>query len=370
MKILYVATVSNTINAFLIPHIKFLIEKGHQVDIACSINQELNDELIKLNVKVFSIPFSRKPYNLSNLKAYKSLKKVIAENGYEIIHSHTPIASFICRLITRRSKSIKRIYTAHGFHFYKGAPLLNWIIYYPIEKYLSKYTDVLITINKEDYERASKKMQAKKTVLINGVGIDFKKITQPLDIEQKKTELHILPSTFVILSVGELNNNKNQIAVLKALSTVKEFDFTYIICGEGKKRKFIEKSLVRYNLKEKVILMGHVSDIHVLYQFSDLFISSSKREGLPVSLIEALIIKIPIIASKIRGHKDLLAEEPSCQLYNPKKESNQLQMYIRYYYENNEIFRHYNQKIKKNNLSKYGIHNVLADLLNAYGFGD
>lgn len=308
MKILYVATVSNTINAFLIPHIKFLIEKGHQVDIACSINQELKDELMRLNVKVFNIPFSRKPYNFINLKAYTSLKKVITENGYEIIHSHTPIASFICRLITRRSKSIKRIYTAHGFHFYKGAPIINWIIYYPIEKYLSKYTDVLITINKEDYERASKKMQAKKTVLINGVGIDFKKITQSLDIDQKKTELHILPNTFVILSVGELNKNKNHQLIIKALHKITNEDFIYLIVGEGPLKSKLKKLISKKNLQSKVRLLGYRFDVNEIYKISDLFIMPSKREGLPVAVLEALSNSLKIIASNIRGNKDILEE--------------------------------------------------------------
>lgn len=308
MKILYVATVSNTINAFLIPHIKFLIEKGHQVDIACSINQELKDELIRLNVKVFNIPFSRKPYNFINLKAYTSLKKVITENGYEIIHSHTPIASFICRLITRRSKSIKRIYTAHGFHFYKGAPIINWIIYYPIEKYLSKYTDVLITINKEDYERASKNMKAKKTVLINGVGIDFKKITQSLDIDQKKTELHILPNTFVILSVGELNKNKNHQLIIKALHKITNEDFIYLIVGEGPLKSKLKKLISKKNLQSKVRLLGYRFDVNEIYKISDLFIMPSKREGLPVAVLEALSNSLKIIASNIRGNKDILEE--------------------------------------------------------------
>ena len=316
MKILYVSTVSNTINAFLIPHIKFLIEKGHQVDVACFINQELKDELLDLKVRVYDIPFSRKPYSLSNLKAYKILKRLIKEEGYDVIHSHTPIASFISRLITRKSFSIKRIYTAHGFHFYKGAPLLNWLIYYPIEKYLSKFTDVLITINQEDYNIASKKMYAKENIMMHGIGIDLDKLNQPINIEKKKSELEIDPKKFVILSVGELNKNKNHQLIIKALKKIQDKDFVYLIVGEGSLYKKLKKLVDKKQLNKKIKFLGYRYDVYDLYKISDLFVMPSLREGLPVSMMEALFSGTPIIGSNIRGIKDLLNQKQEL-MFNP-----------------------------------------------------
>src|SRR5690554_6012945 len=135
MKILYVTTISNTVNAFLIPHIRYLIEQGHQVDVAFQINQKVNPEIEELGCKVFNIEFNRSPFNWKNIYAYKRLKRLIKREQYQIVHTHTPVASACVRLACRRMSEIKVIYTAHGFHFYNGAPLGNWIIYYPIEKW-------------------------------------------------------------------------------------------------------------------------------------------------------------------------------------------------------------------------------------------
>lgn len=218
MKILYVTTISNTVNAFLIPHIKMLINEGHKVDVAFNIEQELNPELKKLGCKIHQVPFQRSPLKIDNLRAYQLLKKIIIEEGYEIIHTHTPIASAIVRLVISNLK-VKVFYTVHGFHFYKGAPFLNWLMYYPIEKLLAKYTDVLITINNEDYERAKKEFKASAIEYIPGVGINLGKFSNlSIDSKQKKKELGIAEDSFLVLSVGELNKNKNHQVVIRAIA--------------------------------------------------------------------------------------------------------------------------------------------------------
>ena len=149
MKILYVSTVSGTINSFLIPHIEMLLKLGHQVDIACNVRREISSSLFEKGCRVYNISFSRSPINKTNLKAYKTLKKLVQNEKYDLVHTHTPVASAITRLVCKNIKGTKVFYTAHGFHFHKGAPLKNWLIYYPLEKWLAKYTDTLITINKE-----------------------------------------------------------------------------------------------------------------------------------------------------------------------------------------------------------------------------
>ncbi|WP_218143813.1 glycosyltransferase [Planococcus faecalis] len=151
MKILYVTTVSDTMG-FFISHIKMLIEEGHTVDMACNIGKPLPTELLNLGCKAYNIEFQRSPFKNENLKAYKKLKALLFEKEYDIVHTHTPIASVFTRRACKRIKNVKVIYTAHGFHFYKNGPILNWLIYFPIEKWLAKYTDILVTINQEDYK--------------------------------------------------------------------------------------------------------------------------------------------------------------------------------------------------------------------------
>ncbi|NMR89581.1 glycosyltransferase, partial [Vibrio parahaemolyticus] len=144
-------TISNTTNAFLIPHIKMLIDKGHKVDVAFNIEQEVKPEINDMGCKIHQLPLQRSPLKVDNLRAYRMLKDIIISEEYDLVHTHTPVASAIVRLVCKNLNNVRVFYTAHGFHFYEGAPLKNWLLYYPIEKWLSKYTDCLITINEEDY---------------------------------------------------------------------------------------------------------------------------------------------------------------------------------------------------------------------------
>ena len=167
-KILYITTVSRTINAFLIPHIEMLLEKGYKVDVACSIDKEVNKELLEKGVRLFIISFKRNPLSIGNLKAFKELIKLQKENNYDMVHVHTPVASIFGRLLKFKFKKLKTIYTAHGYHFLKGGSKLGWIIYYPIEKIMAKFTDVTININKEDFEITKNKLKPKKAYFLNG----------------------------------------------------------------------------------------------------------------------------------------------------------------------------------------------------------
>ena len=173
-KILYVTTVSRTINAFLIPHIERLIEEGYKVDCACSIDKQVDQSLVDKGCNIFDIPFTRNPLHPSNMKAFKKLVQIQKENQYDIVHVHTPVAGVYGRLLKLKFPKLKTIYTAHGFHFCKGAPLLNWLIYYPIERIMAKFTDTIITMNSEDFERA-KTFKIKNTYKVNGVGVDLDK---------------------------------------------------------------------------------------------------------------------------------------------------------------------------------------------------
>lgn len=305
MRILYVTALSETINAFLIPHIKMLVDCGNSVDIACNNTQELNSELVELGCRIYIIPFSRDPFRVRNILAYRRLRELINQSSYDIVHTHTPVASSIARLAFKKT-GCRIIYTAHGFHFCKGESFLSWALYYPVEKWLSKYTDLLITINKEDFEFAKSSLNSKDLVYLPGVGVDLNMFR--VDENEKsieRSDIGIPEGAKLILSVGELSERKNHAVVIEALNKIKNNNIHYVICGEGDTRKHLVKMAANLDLAEQVHLLGFRSDINKLLPLADLFIFPSKREGLPVALMEALLAGVPIIASDIRGNIDL-----------------------------------------------------------------
>jgi len=309
MKILFVTTISNTVNAFLIPHIKMLMEHGHQVDVAFNIDQVVKPDIEKIGCKVHIIPFQRSPLRKENYLAYKQLKKLISDENYDIVHTHTPVASAIVRLACRHLKNVEVFYTAHGFHFFKGAAIKNWLIYYPIEKWLSKYTDVLITINKEDYQRAKKSFKAERVEYIPGVGLDTKKFTNvTIDKSAKRKELGLPEDALVLLSVGELNKNKNHEIVIKALVQLNNSKIHYVICGQGPLENYLKYLIKEVGLEKQVHLLGFRRDIAEICKASDMFAFPSRREGLGLAALEAMASGLPLITSNVHGILDYSAD--------------------------------------------------------------
>ncbi|AQS52641.1 Putative glycosyltransferase EpsD [Jeotgalibaca dankookensis] len=307
MKILYVSTISNTINTFLIPHIKMLIEKGHTVDVACNIQREIDPLLLEYGCKIYDLSFSRSPFDRGNYKAYKELKKIVTGEQYDIIHTHTPIASAIVRVACKNIKQTRVFYTAHGFHFYKGAPIKSWMIYYPIEKALSRYTDTLITINKEDYKTAKNKFNAKKTEYIAGVGLNMERFEHiVVDKETKKKELGVPVDSQVLLSIGELNKNKNHEIVIEAIAKLHNEKIHYIICGEGPLNDYLINLSEKLGIERQIHLTGLRKDIPEICKASDVFVFPSIREGLSVALMESMASGLPVICTNIRGNSDLI----------------------------------------------------------------
>lgn len=318
-KVLFTATVVKThINVFHLPYLKWFKEQGYEVHVAAK-NDFINEPCIIPNCdKYYDIKFARFPFSKVNIKAYKQLKKLIQENNYEIIHCHTPVAGVLTRLAARNNKNTTVIYTAHGFHFFKGAPPLNWLIYYPVERFCARFTDKLITINKEDYERAKRFSLRKngKVYYVPGIGINLEKIQNlKVDIKQKKKELGMSENTLILLSVGELNKNKNHETVLQALSKLKDKNFIYLICGRGVLKEYLERKIQELRLENKAKLLGYRRDVIEILKTADLFIFPSKREGLPVSVIEAMAAGLHIIASNVRGNRDLIDKE---NLFEPE----------------------------------------------------
>lgn len=318
VKILYVTTIGSTMS-FFNTLIKHLIDEGHTVDIATNeTNSKVPDCYREWGCKIHQINTSRSPLNMGNLKAIKQLKKIVLQEKYDIVHCHTPVAAMCTRLACKKARKIgtKVIYTAHGFHFYKGAPLKNWLIFYPIEKYCSRFTDVLITINKEDYALAQKKMKAKKVEFVRGVGIDLTKFGKiSVDKDSKRRELDIPSDATMLLSVGELNYNKNHETVIRSIANL---DVYYVIAGKGELKDHLESVINELELKERVKLLGFRNDVAELYQVSDVYILPSIREGLNVSIMEAMATGKPVICGNIRGNTDLIGDNEGGFLCEPK----------------------------------------------------
>ena len=338
-KVLIVTSVASMIDQFIIPSIKLLQTMGYDVDVATNFEkgstctseriEELKKKLNEMSVDAFQIDFDRKITNIKGVvKAIKQLDEVLKGNKstisgerkhiqgeYAFVHCHSPIGGVVGRLVAKKN-SIKSIYTAHGFHFYKEAPFKNWILFYPVEWFLSWITDVLITINKEDYERSKRSLHAKKLYYVPGIGIDIKKFkSSNTNYGNKKSDLSLTDKNFIIFSVGELNDNKNHSIIIKALGELASEkpdiykNVHYIIAGRGDLSENLQNLAKEKGIKNQLHLLGFRTDVAELLQIADIFALPSKREGLNVSLMEAIVSGKYCLASNIRGNQDLIIDE-------------------------------------------------------------
>lgn len=319
-RVLFVATVVKThMMQFHLPYLRMFHEMGWETAVAAKNDYENPEDCqIPDCDTYFDIPFHRIPWKKNNIASYRMLKKIIDEGNFDLIHCHTPVGAMIGRLAARdaRKKGTRVIYTAHGFHFFRGAPLQNWLLYYPAEWICSFLTDVLITINKEDYQRAGKHLHPKKVEYVPGVGIDTGKfVSSPQQRQEKRSSLGFGKEDFLILTVAEMTKNKNHITVLNALAALKEREefsrIHYLICGRGEQWESLERVAADLEISDHVHFLGYRSDAAELYGACDLFAFMTYREGLPVSLMEAMAAGMPIVCTRVRGNTDLIQDGAS-----------------------------------------------------------
>lgn len=321
--ILILTCVSGFLDKFEKENVKILRNLGFHVHYASNMKEQHyifdTNELQEMGVTPHHIDIERSPFLVANnYKAYKQIIDIIYENNISVLHCHAPVGGMLGRLAGRycnkRGHSLKVIYTAHGFHFYKGAPLVNNTMYRGAEKILAHYTDILITINEEDYQN-SHKLHIKrggKRYKIPSVGLDTQHF-HPLTEEQRdaqRKKLH-LEGKFFIVSVGELNENKNQYIVLKALKEMKDAgkdisNIVYGICGEGFFRDRMENWIREMELTDHVVMFGYCTDVRKIEGCADAAVFPSKREGLGMAAIEALSMGVPVIASDNRGTREYM----------------------------------------------------------------
>ncbi len=312
-KVLFTAHVDSHILAFHIPYLKYFKDKDYEVHVASH-----GDAIVPHADVKYDIPIERSPLKLNNLRAIRQLKEIIDRENYDIIHTHTPMGSVVTRLaaMSARRKGTRVIYTAHGFHFFTGAPLLNWLIYYPIEKLLARQTDDLITINNEDHERAKAKFKT-KVHYVPGVGIDPKKFDIKMtnaEKSQMRKSLGLVDTDFVMIYVAELSKRKNQMWLVQTLEKMMKEDLNVhlLLPGKDSLRGKLHKLVNELSLQGQVHLLGFRTDIPQLMQISNLAVSAARQEGLPVNIMEALHLGLPVIATDCRGNTDLLQNTEAC----------------------------------------------------------
>lgn len=327
-RILMVASMGSMISQFNIENLTLLKKMGFNIEVACNLSSvdpmsdERRDEMINFfksnEILYHHINFDRGIGTLnSNIKNYNALLKLCSETHFDVIHTHSPLASVITRFVAKKLQ-IPVIYTAHGFQFFKGGKLKDWILYYPVERYLSKYTDCLVTINNEDFSRA-KKMKAGRVVQIPGVGIDYYKYSRvnrdKRDIVREK--LGISETDILLISVGELSSRKNHQVIIEALSKIKNKNIKLVICGVGSLNAYLIELTEQHDLKNFVKFLGYRQDVDELMQASDIFVFPSVREGLGLAGIEAMASGLPIITSNVNGIKDYSQDGISGYMYPP-----------------------------------------------------
>lgn len=322
-KVLFVATVVRLhINMFHKPFIKWFHDQGWQVDVAANNDYENKAEcIIPFCNNFHCLPFERSPLKKGNLEAYKLLKKLLDEEHYDLIHCHTPMGSVIARLAAKstRNQGTKVIYTAHGFHFYKGSPALNWLVYYPIERILSRRTDLLLTMNREDYAIAQK-FHVRKVMNVNGVGMDMSRFVEASHEDKcaVREELGLKENQVFAISVAQLIARKNHTVLIQAVAKRNDPDFHLFILGDGSQEEELRELAVSLKVDKQIHFLGFRKDVYRLCSAADIFLFASLQEGLPVAIMEAMACGLPIIASDIRGNVDLIDPEKGGWLVDPR----------------------------------------------------
>ena len=313
MKLLYVTTLGGTMK-FFTSLITELITDGNEINIATNENNGVTaipSVYRDMGCKLMPISCTRSPLSYTNILAISEIRDIVTKNNYDIVHCHTPIAAACTRLacIGARKHGTKVLYTAHGFHFYTGAPLKNWLLYYPIEKICSKWTDYIITINQEDYQRASRIFHSPEVLYVPGVGINTKKFSNAnTDRGLLRKNLNIHDDDTLIISVGELNKNKNHSVIIQALAKCKNTKIHYSIAGRGELFDYLSNLARALNVEKQVHLLGYCNDVAKLYQAADICAFPSVREGQGIAAIEAMAAGLPLLVSDNRGLRGTLVD--------------------------------------------------------------
>lgn len=308
---------------FLIPHVKHLSENGFCVEIACSVVgdrlEDVHKALEDVSCVIHTVRLERSPVSPKNLLGYGDMKRLLKENHYDIIWTNEPVMGVVTRLAARkaRKKGTKVVYMCHGFHFYKGASLANWLIFYPVERFMSQFCDMIVTINHEDEARA-KTFHCPRVEHIDGIGVDFSKRQCTVSREEKRKELGLADSDILVLSVGELQTRKNHEVILRAIAQLQNPSIKYYLCGKGILQGHLVELTQKLGIQEQVRFLGYRKDIPEIMSAADIFAHPSKREGLGLACLEAMASGLPLVTSNIQGIPDYVENGVTGFLCDPE----------------------------------------------------
>ena len=326
---LMLASVASMIDLFNTDNIMILKRLGCEVDVAANFQKgsitsqervnEYKCELESDGIEVIDVPIPRSIFHLGQIfKSYKMIKRLADERHYRIVHCHSPIGGVIARLSCRkeRKKGTKVIYTGHGLHFFKGAPLINWLLYYPIERICSLMTDTLIAINQEDYQR-EKSWQSCRVEYVPGIGVDTAAFQNTnIDKDALRNELGFTNKDFVFMSTGQVSVRKNHEVIIRALARINDEHIKYLIVGFGELENQLKLLVRELGLENRVVFAGYREDVNKLLHAVNAYAFPSLQEGLPVALMEAMAVGLPVVCSKIRGNIDLIEDGKGGYLYD------------------------------------------------------
>lgn len=359
-KILVTANLDLFFTKFLIPHLKYLKDRGYEVHVACRDT----GVTIPYCDKRYDVSFARSLNIKDNKKSLKQMKQILKKNNYDIIHCHTPFGAAITRIACKLTNcKAKIIYTAHGFHFFKGASIKNWLVFYPVEKMLARWTDCVITMNEEDYNIAKNKFKS-HVYYIPGIGLDEKKFKNKISKTEKtrlRNSLGLNQNDFVIIYAAELLKRKGQTWLLSTLQPllIKNSNIKLILAGNDSLHGTCQQLAKELHIEQQVLFLGFRNDISKLLQIANMAVSSSYQEGLPVNLMEAIYYHLPLVVTDCRGNKDFVKTGVNGYLiqgHNPNDFREKVE----------KIYHHVDldkvSEYDKNFINKFYLNNVLKEM--------
>lgn len=371
------ASVASMVDLFNRDNIKILEELGCEVTIACNFmegsvyskqqSKKFMNELIARGYDVINVPVPRSIYDIRGMvRTVMKLSAELKKRHYDLVHCQSPIGGVLCRIAAKKSRKhgTKVLYYAHGFHFYKGAPVKNWMIYYTVEKLCAGITDCILTLNREDYKRASRNFNT-KVKFVPGVGLDIKGIDKvPQEKEAVCKELGIPSNKKIVLSVCELSERKNCLVAIKSFLKADSKDAVLVLCGIGAQEEMLKQYVNDAGAEERVIFAGFRNDIIKMFKAADVFIFTSKQEGLPVALMQAMASSLPVVCSRIRGNTDLIKNGQGGYMYDPMDEDGFADG-LKELLDNKAICRKMG-RVNRRRVAKYDISSVNEIMRNIY----
>lgn len=365
-KILIVTSSCFFVRTFLLPHIEYLVDNGWVVDIASADD----GESVPYVNRIIDIPIARTPYSIGNIKAITILREELEHERYDIVHCHTPIGAMVGRLaaIKARKRGTKVIYMTHGLHFYEGVSLKNWILYYPVEKALSCITDAIISINEEDRLLIKKKFYTRLQYKTNGIGYDYRHVG---DVEKRdrlciRQKLGIAPDDFVGIYIARYTEDKNHRFLIesmkKILSRIPSYKIVFV--GDGSEFDVCREEAKKLGLERQILFVGYHKEITDFLSIADIGLSPSLCEGLGLGLVEEMSAHIPVLASDIRGHRDLIKHGVNGMLYKPN-DYNDFEDKLLSLYRDPSLRERLSENASKN-LSQYAVEEIIPRMMNIY----